>query len=342
MKLFVTAFLFTILLLNLTPAQAQERYNCIEIRTDLEEDKVQYSIKKENLAEFEIKDCVPQNIKILIKNMNITYEKSERLIENGQIEKNDLLFFALYYPLQSQQDRSLLSEEDLYLNFYIGRITPVVNPSYPLYPTLKQTAEKLKIETPNRVFIIFSRFGYASHEFFCYHQPPSKPQQDSCQYSFERVLEIHGKNKNTVALKDIAEKYLKKLDYEKAEKAYKKLMEISDKKDPSQLINFYFATRQYSKAEEILLRELQDYAFEPSTYISLAELYLYEKDFDRAESFAQKALKLRFEDGRYRAYKILAKSHLQGESSKRQFNIFYRPLSISGKNVSEEAYLNSI
>lgn len=327
MKLFKTALIFTIILLNLTTAKAEERYSCIEIKTDLEGDKLQYSINKENIAEFEIKDCTPQNIKISIKNMNITYDKSERLIENGQIERNDLFSFALYYPVQSQQDSSLLSEKDLYLNFYIGRITSIINPAYPLYPTLKQTAERLKMETPHRVFIIFSRTGSANHEFFCYEQSASqKPSQDSCQYSFEQVLELHAENKNTVALGELAEKYLKRLDYDRVEKIYKKLFEISDRKDTSQLINFYFATRQYDKAKEILLKELEDFPYEPSTYLNLAELYLNEKDFDNAESFAQKALKFRFDDGRYKAYKVFGEVSLARREFKDAIQHFLQTL----------------
>ncbi len=37
-----------------------------------------------------------------------------------------------------------------------------------------------------------------------------KPTKDNCQYSFDEVLDIHAKNKNTVAISDLAEKYFKR------------------------------------------------------------------------------------------------------------------------------------
>lgn len=299
-------------LLEFAYAQTEtEKYSCIEVKTDLENDKIRYSINRENTSEFTLKNCIPENLKIYVKNRTITYAKSRRLIEDGRIEKNDLFAIECYQPLS--EDGNLADYEGINLNFYKGKISGLITPEYPLYPTLKQTSEKLNIAVPHRTFIIFNGFGGSSHEFFCYvdGKKLEKPTKDNCQYSFDEVLDIHAKNKNTVAISDLAEKYFKRQDYEKAEKAYKKLMEISKNSDYSGLLSIYIATGQYKSAEELLLKRLKDSPFDTLLYISLAKVYLYQKDYAKAKSTIQKALKLKFEAGEYEAHAILGEVYIK-------------------------------
>jgi tetratricopeptide (TPR) repeat protein len=327
------------LFISFTYATAEvERYKCFEVKTVLVNDKIDYSIKKDNYTEFEIKDCLPENLKIHTRKRSIIYKQFRRIVEDGRIEKNDL--FAIECNQPFPEDGDLTYYEGIRLNFYRGKISPLINPEYPLYPTIKQTAEKLNLETPDRTFVVFNGFGGSSHEFFCYMEQPSvkKPIRDPCQYSFDEVLEIHAKDKNTVALEDLAEKYLKKHDYEKAEKAYKKVLEISDGKDPTDLINFYFATKQYSKAKEILLKEIKSSPFDPLPYISLASIYLFEGKLEKAKSFIKKALNLRFERELYKAYEILGEVYIAERNYKDAVISFKKAL----ESFKEECRITSI
>ncbi|MEN2994616.1 MAG: hypothetical protein ABDH19_04620 [Thermodesulfovibrio sp.] len=53
-----------------------------------------------------------------------------------------------------------------------------------------------------------------------------KTSQDKCTYTFDEVVNIHAKNGNTTAINSLVEKYLTRFDYEKAEKAFRKLMKL--------------------------------------------------------------------------------------------------------------------
>ncbi|WP_353683660.1 PDZ domain-containing protein [Thermodesulfovibrio sp. 3907-1M] len=337
-KIFISIFF---LLITSIYAKAEiEKYSCVEVKTDLAGNKVQYGINKENYAEFEIKDCVLENLKIHVKNRSIIYKQSRRIIEDGRIEKNDL--FAIECSQPFPEDADLTDYEGINFNFYRGKITPLINPEYPLYPTLKQTAEKLNLETPHRTFITFSGLGGASHEFFCYidKKPSTKPLQDKCLYTFDEVLDIHEKNKNTVAIENLAEKYLKRLDYEKAEKAYKKAVELSDKKDLAQLLNFYLAAKQYNKAKEILLKEIENSPYDPLSYISLANIYLYERELDKAEYLVQKALNLRFDNGLYKAYGILGEVYVAERNYNDAVTSFEKAIKFLKEECESEGLLN--
>lgn len=106
---------------------------------------------------------------------------SQRLVKNGRMEKNDL--FAIECNEPFPEGGNIIDYERINLMFYRAKIFPLITPEYPLYQTLKQTAEKVNLETPHRTFIIFSGLGGTSHEFFCY--AGRKPSRDKCQYSFD-------------------------------------------------------------------------------------------------------------------------------------------------------------
>ncbi|MDI6865976.1 PDZ domain-containing protein [Thermodesulfovibrio yellowstonii] len=348
-KFFISVMLLC--LVEFAYAQSEiEKYRCIEVRTDLVDDKIQYSIKRENSVEFILKNCLPESLKIHVGDKKFTYEKSKILVEDGRIEKNDLFAFECYQPF---------FEEDLYhyritnqaeyikyLNsrnyrFHLGKITPLITPDYSLYPTLKQTAEKVNLETPHRTFVILNRSGGASHEFFCYidESHAKKPLQDKCLYSFDQVLDIHMKNNDAVAIKALAEKYLKRLDYEKAEKAYKKLMELSNNEDYEGLLSFYITTNQYRKAEEILLKKIDESPYDARLYISLANLYLHKSEYDRAKLFITKALKLGFEEGEYKAYGILGEVYIAERNFKGAILSFKKASELFKKECEQQKLL---
>lgn len=297
-------FISIIILFLVASAYAQgetEKYKCIEVKTDLVDDKVQYIIKKENHAEFILKNCLPDKLKINIKNKDITYEQSRRLVEDGRIEKNDLFAIECNEPVLLEGE--LINPRSLEVNFYRGKISPLITSEYPLYPTLKQTAEKINLDIPHRTFVVFGGLGGATHEFFCYADQISS--EDKCTYTFDEALNIHAKNKNTFAINNLAEKYFKRRDYEKAEKAYKKLVELSDNEGYRGLLSLYTATGRYRDAKNILAKLIKDSPYDAQLYTSIARIYLYEGDYDRAESAIQWALKLRFERNEHEAYGIL-------------------------------------
>ncbi|MCX7793539.1 MAG: hypothetical protein N2257_03905, partial [Thermodesulfovibrionales bacterium] len=299
-KIILILFLPILFLPNLAYAEEVEKYRCIEVRTDLIKKDIQYSIKKENTAEFILKDCIPENLKISIGELKFTYQQSKRLVEDGRIEKNDLFIIECSQPF-FEDELNIYKvnpiEFDKYMRqrrikYNVSKISPIITPEYPLYPTLKQVAERLNLEIPHRTFIIFSGFG-GSYEFFCYIDgKPKKPLKDKCTYTFDEVLDIHAKNGNTSAIRDLVEKYLKRFDYEKAERAYRKLMELSGSIAYEGLAQFYLATGQYNRAKEEMLKQLQNSPYDAQLYISLAKIYLYEKEYEKAKSLINKALKL--------------------------------------------------
>lgn len=315
----------SIILFLIYPVYARaeiERYICTEVKTDIVDDKVQYSIKKENHVEFTLKDCLPENLKVQVKSRNILYQQSRRIVEDGRIEKNDL--FAIECNQPFPEDGNLADYKGINFRFYRAKISPLITPEYPLYPTLKQTAEKINLETPHRTFVIFGGLGGASHEFFCYVN--EKPSEDRCKYSLDEVLAIHEKNENSVAIKDLAEKYFKRFDYEKAEKAYKKLIKFSKDEGAEGLISLYIATGQYEEAAKVVLALIKKSPYNALLYTSLAEIYLYEREYDKAESLIHKALKLRFERDEYKAYVILGEVYT-GEGDHKNAGIYFEKAS---------------
>ncbi len=293
-----------------------EKYECTEVKTEIVDDKIQIRIIKENTAEFELKDnCVPENLKVKVKDKIIIYQGNRRLVEDGRIEKNDLFAVECYEPFL--EGENVYDYQSIQAKFYKGKISPLITPDYPLYPTLKQTAEKVNLDAPQRTFIIFGGFGGALHEFFCYIDEKSskKPSNDICKYSFDEVIDIHAKNKDTSALKGVGDKYLKRFEYEKAEKAYRKIAEITSWEEYDSILNFYITTKNLNKAKEILLKKISQSPYDTSLYPALAKVYLYDRQYDKAEALIQKSLNLRYESGLYEAYGILGEIYL----AKREF-----------------------
>ncbi len=281
-----------------------EHYNCIEVTTDVVNDSVQYGINKENQAQFTLKDCELKDIKIHTKAADISYDSSRRLVENGNVEKNDLFAYMCEMPFIEGND--ITGYKKIEANFYRAKISPLISPKYPLYPTLKQTAQKLNLDLPDRTFVIFSKIGYSTHEFFCYAKNNGKkPLQDKCTYSFEHVLDIHLKNRDALSLSAIAEKYTSKLEYDKSEKAYLMAMKIDSDYEP--LFLFYKETGQYKKAITLLSKALSNDPYNYKLYTDLAIIYLYDNNYNNAESYIRKALRFNFENERnaYEVYEVL-------------------------------------
>lgn len=333
-KIFISViFLF---LLKIAYAQDIEKYKCIEVRTDLVSDEILYAAKKENTAEFELKQCLPENLKIQIKQRKITYGQSRRLVEDGKIEKNDLFSIECSQP---QTDDTNIFDYQIEHRYYRGKISPLISPDYPLYPTIKQVSENLNLDMPQRTFIILNRNGSASYEFFCY--ADKKLSQDKCSYTFDEILNIHAKEQNTVAISNLAEKYLKKLDYEKAEKAYKKLVELSDDSGYEGLLNIYMIKKDYKKAENLLSKRLKDSPFDTSLYIPLAKVYLYQKEYKKAKSIIQQALKLRFENGLYEIYGILGEIYIAEKNYDDAVLSFDKASKLLKKECEDKSLVNS-
>ncbi|MDW7973017.1 MAG: tetratricopeptide repeat protein [Thermodesulfovibrio sp.] len=343
--LILIIFLFS---LDFAYAEEVEKYRCIEVKTDLAGKDIQYSIKKENTVEFILKDCIPENLKISIGELKLTYQKSKRLVEDGRIEKNDLFVIECSQPF-FEDELNIFKvnpiEFDKYMRqrrikYNVSKISPIITPEYPLYPTLKQVAERLNLEIPHRTFIIFSGFG-GSHEFFCYIDGKlKKPIKDKCTYTFDQVLDIHVKNRNTSSIRDLVEKYLKRFDYEKAERAYRKLMELSGRIAYEGLAGFYLITGQYQKAKEEMLKQLQNSPYDAQLYISLAKIYLYEKEYEKAKSLINKALKLRFEEGEYEAYGILGEIYIAERNYQEAIISFERASSLFKKDCEVKTLLH--
>ncbi len=294
--------------------EAFSQYKCIQVKSEFENNKVKHTIVKENHAEFTIKDCLPKDIKLSIKNRVISYRQSSRLVENGNL-KNDL--FAMECNEPFPVNNNLIDNKGINFSLKQVKISPLIDRDYFLYPTLAQTSKKLGLGVPHRTLVVFDRNGGVSYEFFCYTDFGPYPfllyefDKLECKYSFDEVLEIHTKNNNIEAIKNLAEKYFRREDYSNAEKAYKKLVDFSDKEAQEKLISLYFKTEKYDKARQKISEMLKEDPNNGELYTLLAKTYLYEEDYDKAKSFINKALNASFKENKHEAYDILGEIHFR-------------------------------
>ncbi|MCX8160787.1 MAG: PDZ domain-containing protein [Candidatus Saccharicenans sp.] len=288
-----------------------QKYRGFEVKTGLLNDQVQYSLLKENFVEFTINgDCQLESVRIMVGGQEFRYGKAEKVIEDGRIEKNDLFAYICYQP--EVLNDSQASPEEVQFKFYRGKISPVINPEYPLYATLKLSAERQGINLPHRTFVVLNGLGTASHEFFCYLEGTGKaiPEADSCAVPFEQVLETHYRNSNAVALMDLGDKYARRLDYEKAEKSYLKALALPGQDDHGRLVEIYLDSGQAARARQYLQGLLKRSPMDFNLRLLLAQVYLYEKAYDNAIEEAEASLKLPAERGRYQSYAISGRAQL--------------------------------
>jgi hypothetical protein len=220
-----------------SPDEAIQKYRGFEVKTGIVKDQVQYSLVKENSVEFTInRKCELENIRISVGGKQYGYGKVERVMEDGRIEKNDLFAYICYEP--EVLNDSQANPEEVQFKFFRGKISPAINPDYPLYATLKLSAERQGINMPHRTFAVLNGFGSASHEFFCYLEGYSNEvlAVDSCSIPFDEVLETHYRNKNAVALVDLGDKYARRFDYDKAEKSYLKALSLPGQDEYRRLV----------------------------------------------------------------------------------------------------------
>lgn len=287
------------------------KYRGFEVKTGIVNDQVQYSLVKENSVEFTINGkCELENVKLSVGGKQYKYAKVERVVEDGRIEKNDLFAYICYEP-QALSDPQA-SPEEVQFKFFRGKISPVINPDYPLYATLKLSAERQGIKMPHRTLAVLNGFGSASHEFFCYLEGAGDtvPAVDSCSIPFDEVLETHFRNKNAVALMDLGDKHARRFDYEKAEKAYLKALGLPGQEDHGRLVEMYLENGQPARARQYLQGQLKRSPMNFNLHQLLARVYLYEKAYDKAIEEAEASLKLEAERGQYESYAILGRAQL--------------------------------
>ncbi len=292
-----------------------QKYRGFEVKTGIVNDEIQYSQVKENSVEFTIGGrCELDNIRLKISGKEYGYRKVERVIEDGRIEKNDLFAYICYDPEALNGNR--VNPDEVQFRFYRGKVSPLINPDYPLYATLKLSAERQGIKVPHRTFVVLNGFGGASHEFFCYPEGAEEAAAeamaatDSCLIPFEEVLEIHFRNKNPVALKDLGDKYARRFDYERAEKAYLKALSLPGETDHQRLVELYLSNGQGVRARRYLQDLINRSPLDFTLRLLLARVYLYEKEYDKAIEEAGISLKLEAGRGRYESYAISGRARL--------------------------------
>lgn len=288
-----------------------QKYRGFEVKTGIVNDQVQYSLVKENSVEFTINGkCELENIKLSVGGKQYGYAKVERVVEDGRIEKNDLFAYICYEPDALNDPQA--NPEEVQFKFFRGKISPVINPDYPLYATLKLSSERQGIKMPHRTLAVLNGFGSASHEFFCYLEGAGDtvPAVDSCSIPFDEVLETHYRNKNAVALMDLGDKYARRFDYEKAEKAYLKALCLPGQEDHGRLVEMYLESGQPARARQYLQGQLKRSPMNFNLHLLLARTYLYEKAYDKAIEEAEASLKLETERGQYESYAISGRSLL--------------------------------
>ncbi|MDD8020433.1 MAG: PDZ domain-containing protein [Acidobacteriota bacterium] len=291
-----------------------EKYKGYQVKTELVDGSaIQVSLNKDNFVEFTITgDCQIKDLKIAIEGKNFGYQRVERVVEDGRIEKNDLFAFTCYEP-ELLNDKSTLPLNNAF-NLWRCHISPVIDHSYPLYPTLKLIAEKSGSDLPHRTVAIINRTGGESYIFYCYLEglETSTTPPDRCSFSFEEVLEMHSKNNDSETLIDLGDKYANRFDYEKAEQAYQKALELPDSysHDYEKLLNLYLESGQFEKAIEFLQRQIKKRSADFSLWLSLAKVYMSQQDYLHAISAAKISLQIGSERKLYKAYGVLGLTQL--------------------------------
>jgi len=285
------------------------KYRGFEVKTGIVNDEIQYSLNRENSVEFTINEkCELESIKIKVGEKEYGYRRVERVVEDGRLEKNDLFAYICYQP--EVLDGGGVSSEEVEFKFYRGKISPLITPDYPLFDTLRLGADRLGLKTPQRTMAVLNGFGNASHEFFCYLEGAEEvtTEADECALSFDEVLEIHYLDRNSTALMDLGDKYARRLDYERAEKAYLKGLSLPGENDYRRLVDFYLASGQTAKARKYLQSRLKQSSMNFELQLLLARVYLQEKNFESAITEASSSLKLNAERGQYESYAILGRA----------------------------------
>ncbi|MGQ9802190.1 MAG: PDZ domain-containing protein [Candidatus Saccharicenans sp.] len=315
-----------------------QKYRGVEIKTDLVDGKVQYRLVEGNSVEFVLNEkCQVEGLKLRIDGKDFGYRQSERVVEDGRIEKNDLFAYILYGAEAGKDNQIDLQE--LEFKFYRGKISPLVDDDYPLYPTLKLTADRLGLKLPHRTFVVLSGFGGASYEFFCYLEDmgpaPEAGGPDPCLLSFDQVLEIHHKNQNVSALMDLGGKYARRLDYEKAEQAYLKALSLPEARDYEPLISLYVTTRQTAKAKKFLLAALDRSPMNYDLYLALAGVYFFDGDYEKALTAARTGQKLNPERGLYKSYALVGQAYLKQQNFVEAIKAFSRAAVLVEKDCQD-------
>ncbi|MGB9906801.1 MAG: tetratricopeptide repeat protein [Candidatus Saccharicenans sp.] len=277
-----------------------QKYRGFEVKTSLVNDEVHYSRVKENWVEFALNDrCELENIRLSIGNKEYGYRKVEKVLEDGRIGKNDLFAYVCYEPEALNDIQA--NPEEVQFKFFRAKISPLIDPQYPLYATLKLSAERQGIEVPHRTLAVLNGFGSASHEFFCYLEGAGDglPLVDRCAIPFDELLETHFRNKNTVALMDLGDKYARRSDYQKAEKAYLKALSLPGQDDYRRLVDLYLESGQAASARRYLQDLLNRSPMDFKLHLLLARVYLYEKAYEKAIEEAGASLNLEKERGQH-------------------------------------------
>ena len=327
-------------------SQSVQRYRGFEIKTNLVNDEIQYQLEKNNSVEFTINDkCELQGIKIKVDDKEYGYNQVTRVIEDGRIEKNDLFAYICYRPelLNNQQ----VNPEEVEFKFYRSKVSPAIDPNYPLFPTLKLTADKIGIKLPQRTFVVLNGLGSASHEFFCYLDPTTSETspQNNCILTFDEVLEMHFANQNSVALFDLGDKYARKLDYEKAEKAYLKAITLPPSEGESNydkykpLAELYLSTGQWEKARKYLLNLIDRTPTNFDLYVLLAKSYLLAEDYQKATEAATNSLKINAEKGQAESYAIIGQAQLRRRNFPEAIKVLSRAAVLAEKDCQQDQNL---
>lgn len=320
-----------------------QRYRGIEIRTTLVDDRIQSRLVEGNSVEFILNEkCEVEGLKLKIDGEDIQYRQVERVVEDGRVEKNDLFAYILYGP-EAGKD-SMTGPEKIEFKFYRGKISPFIDFNYPLYPTLKLTADRLGLKLPHRTFVVLNGTGGSTCEFFCYLEDESSSSEevspDPCLPSFDQVLEIHHKDQHFTALMDLAEKYARRFDFEKAEKAYLKALSLPGARDYEQLISLYLSTNQTAKARKFLLARLDRSPMKFDLYLALARVYFFEGRYEEAITAARTSQKLNPERGMYKSYAILGQAYLKQRNFIEAIKAFSRAATLAEKECQEAEALS--
>lgn len=257
--------------------------------------------------------------------------------EDGRVEKNDLFAYILTGP-EAGKDL-MINPEEIEYKFYRGKNSPFIDYHYPLYPTLKLTADRSGLKLPDRTFVVLNGAGEASCEFFCYLEDgsssPEEVSPDPCLPSFDQVLEIHHRDQNLTALMDLAEKYIRRFDFEKAEKACLAALSFPEAGDYEQLISLYLSTNQVAKARKILLAGLDCNPMRFDLYLALARVNLSEGKYEEAIAAARTSQKLNPERGLYKSYALLGQVYLKQQNFLEPIKAFSRAAILAEKECQE-------
>jgi hypothetical protein len=169
-KIFIFIFMALVLCFDAAVCAAAEEYKGVRIA----DKEGQYRLDDSAYVLFTLDDGVVKSVRAHVDgaNKDITFASCKDLQQDGS---NFTKWFAIECRKMSSFDGTPVSYEYFFIGAYAG-ISPVIEPTYPLYKELKAISQQLGMDLPVRTFVIYAN-KKPVYEFFCYPESAEMEQK---------------------------------------------------------------------------------------------------------------------------------------------------------------------